>query len=154
MVKNEISLPVRITVLDPPGGVTFRLQDGTMLIEPQFQSEDLIVFDFSIRLKDGDRSRKPRFVGRFVSGSPDDRFVYICSGTLAGQTDSCWTRRAKIKLTDLDWPLIDTVDLETGLQRLSVAFRGRARDGGPSCATVPLEGWTVIANEAAFSQRR
>lgn len=144
VVKKDIALPVRITVLDPPEGVTFKLQDGTMLIDPQHRDDEKIVFDFAVRLKDEDRNRKPRFVGRFVSGPAEDRFVYICSGTLAGQADSCWTRRAKIMLTEIDWDLIDKADVETGLHRLSVSFRGRAKDGGPSCATVPLASWEVI----------
>ncbi len=36
----------------------------------------------------------PNFLGPFVQGPPVGLFVYVNSGTLAGQSDSCWTRRS------------------------------------------------------------
>lgn len=145
-MTRELSVPLRVAVVNPPEGVTFRLQDGTMLIEPDLQAADKIVFDFAVRLKDDNRTRSPRFLGRFVNGSTEDRFIYVCSGTLAGQADSCWTRRAKIKLADISWSLIDEASAEYG-KRIMTSFQGKARDGGPSCATVPLDQWRVVSQK-------
>jgi hypothetical protein len=65
------------------------------------------------------------------------RFIYVCSGTLAGQAESCWTRRAKVPLKTITWELVQRVLLEPA-GRLEARFHGRAGDGGPACATIKL----------------
>ncbi|MCI0388275.1 MAG: DUF5990 family protein, partial [Acidobacteria bacterium] len=46
------------------------------------------------------------FLGDFIWGPRGQRHLGLEAGTLAGQTDSCWTRRAKIGLQTITWELI------------------------------------------------
>ena len=87
----------------------------------------------------------PRFFGDAAQGPPADRFIYVCSGTLAGQAESCWTRRAKVPLKTITWELLQRVLLDPA-GRLEARFHGRAGDGGPACATIKLldEGWRRV----------
>jgi hypothetical protein len=41
------------------------------------------------------------FLGDFAQGVPTDRFVHVNSGAQAGQAESCWSRRAELKLDAL-----------------------------------------------------
>ena len=102
-----------------------------------------MTFEFEVRV--GTRSGgQPNFLGPFVQGPPAGRFVYINSGTLAGQTDSPWTRRAKVPLTSITRALIERARMAGTI--LEVEIDGAGRDGGPACATVPLMsgGWRVV----------
>ena len=102
-------------------------------------------FDLTVRASANGGTAAPRLLGPFTQGPPDGRFVYVCSGTLAGQPDSRWTRRAKIQLGGITGQLIRRA-LKQPEARLEARFIGTAGDGGPSCATVPLidGGWRVI----------
>jgi hypothetical protein len=136
-------LALRITVLDPPPGVTFCLQRGkTDLVPPAASTSNSLSFDFSVRVRQ-DSSRAPNFLGPFTQGPPQARFVYVNSGTLAGQADSCWTRRGKVPLSGLSWELIEQAIASNSALEARIA--GTAKDGGPACATVPLldGGWQI-----------
>ena len=101
-----------------------------------------MTFEFEVRV--GTRARgEPNFLGPFVQGPPAGRFVYINSGTLAGQADSIWTRRAKVPLTGITRALIERARVAGSTLEAEIA--GTGRDGGPACATVPLmsDGWRV-----------
>ena len=41
------------------------------------------------------------FLGPFTQGPPASRFVYVNSGTMAGENATPWTRRAKIPLAGI-----------------------------------------------------
>jgi len=135
---SEFELPLRITLIAPPAGVQFCLQRGSdeLIGEVESTGADLS-FDLSVRVDGKLADGSPRFLGPFTQGPPTSRFVYIRCGTSAGQWGSPWTRRAKIPLTGITWPLI-----RKGT-RLEARYAGTAKDGGPSCATVPLldGGW-------------
>jgi len=98
----DSELPLRIVVEKPPRGVIFWLQrGGSGLVEPTSVSSDTIVFDFTVRVGKSRPDGFPNALGEFAQGTPADRFVYINSGTLAGQPDSCWSRRAKVRVADI-----------------------------------------------------
>ena len=141
---TDFELPLRIIVIAPPKGVRFCLQSGKdQLVQPTLSTGADIPFDLTVRVKDPGNDQPPRFLGPFTQGPPDQRFIYVCSGTLAGQKDSPWTRRAKIPLAGISWPLIKSV-LKRPATPLHATFQGTAKDGGPSCATVPLiGGWRI-----------
>ncbi|MFN0106834.1 MAG: DUF5990 family protein [Bryobacteraceae bacterium] len=131
-MPQRITIPVRITLIDPPPGVMFCLQDRSLArSSPTLSTGADVSFELFIEL-----DANAGVHGRFAMGPPGKRFVYVCSGTMAGQTDTRWTRRAKIPLTGLPFGL-------TAGDRLEAVIGGRARDGGPACATVPLlnGGW-------------
>ncbi|MCA1649767.1 MAG: DUF5990 family protein [Acidobacteria bacterium] len=140
---GETELPLRIAVVDPPAGVRFRLQRGARELEPAVRTTSTaLTFEFVVRV--GKRpDGKPNFLGPFAQGPPARRFVYVNSGTHAGQSGSCWTRRAKIPLTDITWALIDEARAKSGA--LETAIAGTGRDGGPTCGTVRRSaGWRVV----------
>lgn len=138
-------LPVRITVLRPPPDVAFAVQRGKdELLPPSNVSAESLTFDLSIRVSERKGGGGPNVLGPYAQGKPDDRFLYLNSGTLAGQEGSCWTRRAKIKTGGISWELIEQALATTGAV-LEIQIEGRMKDGGPCCATVPFinGGWTV-----------
>lgn len=86
-------LILRIVVLDPPRGVAFAVQRGREQLEAaQVARGSKLRFDVQVQIR-GDRGAVD-FRGPAVQGRRGDRFVYLNSGTFAGQADSCWSRRA------------------------------------------------------------
>jgi len=127
---------IRVIVVGPPPGVRFAVQRGrSELLEPSVEQRDTIQFDFVLRLGSPLPDGSPNFAGEFAQGPPADRFVYINSGTLAGQPDSCWTRRAKLKLMALPRQFVEAaaVASETVIE---ARILGTLGDGGPVCASV------------------
>src|SRR5258708_34937862 len=91
-------LPLRITVVDPPKGVEFRLQRGRSdLVVPTRATRTEIQFDFTLRLGPK-RHRHPTLLGEAAQGPPEGRVVYINSGRRAGQDATCWDPPAKVPL--------------------------------------------------------
>lgn len=138
-------LPLRITVLRPPAGVALAMQKGRdELVPPSRKTQDEIAFDFTVRVADPSAA-SPNFLGPFAQGKPADRFVYVTLGKRAGQADSPWDRRAKIKLGGITREMVEAALREPGAV-LEARYEGIGRDGGPACATVPLldGGWQLV----------
>jgi hypothetical protein len=140
----ERMLPLRITVLHPPAGVTLAVQRGRSdLLPPARQSQDAAVFELSVRVAPRVEGGAPNLLGPFAHGTPVDRFLYVNWGTAAGQPGSRWSRRAKLKTAGIGWALVEET-LATPGAVLEARIEGTGRDGGPCCATVPLlDGWQV-----------
>jgi hypothetical protein len=135
MPDQNVSL--RIIVENPP--VRFAVQRGKdELLEAISATKKQLVFEFSVRARD-DRSDGPNFLGPFAQGPVGDRFVYVNSGTMAGEPGSTWQRRAKVPLGGITWSMIKKGSV------IEARIEGTARDGGPACATVPLlgGGWQI-----------
>jgi hypothetical protein len=148
-------LPLCITLVDPPRGVTFCLQRGKAeLVPPSADSGKQITFDLTVNVDMSLQDKPPSFRGPFVQGPLAARFIYINSGTYARQTNTVWSRRAKVQLGGITWELIEQALAAPGTV-LQAQLMGTGRDGGPVCATVPLldGGWQVCwigaATEAA-----
>lgn len=141
----ERVLRLRVTLLQPPAGVQFCLQRGrSELVDAVVSTGADISFDLTVRAQLAEASGAVRFLGPFTQGPPTARFLYVCSGTCAGQHDSCWTRRAKIPLSEIPSPLVEKCRANSNAG-LEVQIAGCARDGGPACATVPLlNEWRVF----------
>ena len=136
-------IPLRITLVHPPSGVVFCLQRGRAeLVSSTEAAGEQVSFDFILRVHGDRTSGPPNLRGDFAQGPPATRFVYVNSGTLAGQGGSCWTRRAKVPLSGITWELIEQASSNPGTV-LEARIRGTAKDGGPVCASVPLleGGW-------------
>ena len=139
-------IPLRITLVHPPSGVVFCLQRGrSALASCTEASGEQVSFDFALRVHGDPTQGPPNLRGDFAQGPPAARFVYVNSGTLAGQKDSCWTRRAKVPLSGITWELIEEAVSKPGIV-LEARIQGTAKDGGPVCASVPLlgGGWRVL----------
>lgn len=154
-VGYEVLLRIRVEA--PPSSVHFQVQRGRDGLVPSvYRSSSSIEFEFPVRIgtrEDG----SPNFLGPFAQGPPGARFVYINSGTLAGDAQSCWTRRAKVPLTGISWALIRRARSSGAVVATEIA--GVAGDGGPACGTVPLRrDWRAVAFgkdvQAKASERR
>jgi hypothetical protein len=133
----------RIVVVDRLPGVTYALQRGRSgLLPPIRYKATELAFEFYLTIADIDAD-PPRLTGVFAQGPPKKRFVYLNSGTMAGQAESCWTRRAKVPLSGIGKSQLSKASQRDGLV-LEARIRGTAKDGGPACATVPLlSNWAI-----------
>ena len=141
-MDREITL--FINLVNPPKGVGFCLQKGKdELVDYVISKGKDLVFELSARIKEG-KDGSPVFLGDYTQGTPKERFVYICSGKRAGQADTLWDRRAKIPLSYITWPQIEKATYSSKL-KLIASYEATGKDGGPSCATVPLTdgGWKI-----------
>lgn len=140
-----MSTPLRIFIEDPPTGVEWALQVGRdELAAPGKKTSRQICFTTEIRVAPGGGSRTPRLLGPAVQGPPAGRFIYLNSGIRAGQAGSPWDRRAKLPLKGITRSMIREVEARPGAA-LVARIAGKAKDGGPACASVPLlgAGWQV-----------
>jgi hypothetical protein len=130
-------LNLRIVVVAPPPNVTFCIGSKRGGFPGQVRStgHDLM-FEVVARVKEG------RLLGDEIQGPPTARFVYVASGTLAGDAASCWTRRAKVPLSGI------TPAMMAKGGTLVAKIAGVAKDGGPACASVPLLGGKWVAASA------
>ncbi len=62
-----------------------------------------LVWDFTLSVKPGPDPDHPVFLGRFASGPPDDRFVYLSWLSVPRQV---WINRVKARLSGIDWKLV------------------------------------------------
>ncbi|NIM43437.1 MAG: hypothetical protein GTN84_19545 [Hydrogenophaga sp.] len=143
-------LQVILVVEAPPPGVSFAVQSGRDQLLPPFASTgDSLSFAFSLDLGAALADGAFNFRGPLAQGTPAERFVYLNSGTYAGQRQTPWERRAKIKLGDIPR---DLVARAAGRPDLAIEgrLRGTARDGGPVCATVkpPDISWHLASRPA------
>ena len=142
VTREDDTLRLRITVMGHRQGSVCNSNAAGTSSKRRSKFERSMTFEFEVRV--GTRARgEPNFLGPFVQGPPAGRFVYINSGTLAGQADSIWTRRAKVPLTGITRALIERARVAGSTLEAEIA--GTGRDGGPVCATVPLmsDGWRV-----------
>jgi hypothetical protein len=151
--KSDQPIPLRIVVRRPPSGVRFALQRGLTraaeLVPPARVDGDSISFEMTVRLGDPRGAAKLRFLGPYVHGAPDSRFLYINSGQLAGDPASCWSRRAKVWLKAITADQVEAVLRKKGAV-LEAEIEGTARDGGPVCASTNVLGeWRVSLDVVA-----
>jgi hypothetical protein len=130
-------LRFRIVLQAPPAGVDFALQTGRgadhEIVQRQRSAGDDVSFEFSlgVRTVASRTSAPPDFHGPAVQGPPGGRFVYIGSGTSAGQRDTPWSRRLQVPLTGITSAMVERATKDA---RLIIEARvpGTARDGGPN----------------------
>ncbi len=134
-------VPYRIIVDEPFAKVAMRIQKGKdELLEPSHSDPSRLIFEFEVR---ADLSQtEPNFLGPFAHGPKGGRFIYLNSGSYAGQGGTIWARRAKISLVSVTLDMVKNV-LDTPGSRLETTIRGIGSDGGPVCASVKGLEWTV-----------
>jgi hypothetical protein len=80
-ISMESEVPIRLVLVDPPGGVDFGIQRGrgaqyeALFVQQRTQGD--ISFDFSLTVSESRKDGMPNFQGPFAQGPPVDRFVYI-----------------------------------------------------------------------------
>ena len=140
-MKQQIG--IRIRVLGPLKGVAMDVQRGRFELLPPVQktaSELVFEFDIDVDLSSG----SPNFLGVYAQGPKDARFIYVNSGTYAGDPGSAFGRRAKLSLMNITKKQIEGA-LASQSARLETSFPGIGRDGGPTCASVKGLVWEVVA---------
>jgi hypothetical protein len=137
---TEPNVLLRVSVLKPPAGVAHSLQDkDSVPVDMRMSAGKTLVFDIPARLEEGKTGW--RFLGEHVrTEGKTRRFVYVAIGTQAGQTDTCWTRRAKVDLPEITPEMI--AKAKTGMLRLDGSYEGTDCKGEPACATVNPK-WSV-----------
>lgn len=145
--ETSATLRLRILVVSPPAGVVFAVQRGKAELLPAVSTTPgLIQFDLTLRVGGTLPDGSPNYLGEFAQGTPTDRFVYLNSGTLAGEPGSGRTRRAKLKLAAIP-PEMARAAIGNAGQVVQARVRGTMRDGGPICASVKPDavGWQLVA---------
>ena len=119
-----------------------RVQRGRdELLDPTSTTADSISFEFDMTVDmNGDQTN---FLGKYSQGPKDARFVYVNSGTYAGQHVTCWSRRAKISLMGITRDQISEV-VDDSRCCVETVMPGVGRDGGPTCASVKGIEWRVV----------
>jgi len=143
----ESQVQIRLVLVDPPPDVDFGIQRGggtgyeCMFVQRRTGGD--LSFEFPMTVADNRKDGLPNLQGPFAQGPPAGRFIYIDVGTYAGQKGTQWSRRMKIPLLGITWPLIRKATSKPGY-KLSARIPGTGRDGGPNSATVHLLGeWQV-----------
>jgi len=138
----KYQIPFRVVVSSPLTGVTMKVQRGKdELLSPTTLSDSEMSFEFEITVDVTGNSLN--FLGKYAQGPKDARFVYVNSGTCAGQTDTCWTRRAKLSLMSITADKVNKILDDPG-SRFETTMPGTGSDGGPTCASVKGIEWTVV----------
>lgn len=139
----KYQIPFRVIVNGPLRGVKTRVQKGKdELLEPSSISDSALSFEFDISVDvSGD---SVNFLGKFAQGPKDSRFVYVNSGTYAGQSDTAWARRAKLSLMSITKQQIQKAIEDRG-SLMETTMPGIGRDGGPTCASVKGIEWKVAS---------
>lgn len=119
-----------------------RVQRGRdELLDPASTSADAIAFEFELTVDLN--GEQPNFLGKYAQGPKDARFVYVNSGTYAGQHPTPWGRRAKLSLMTITREQISEV-LDDQHSCFQTIMPGVGRDGGPTCASVKGIEWRVV----------
>ena len=155
---SERLVRLRVICKAPPDpdehGANFGLQDNTtaahwMLHAGARKANGDFVFECVARVRPNARTGNPNFLGDFVHGKPDERFLYLswrpkdCRPVQPAMGSSRWSRRMKIHLSGITWQQIEEATQAGGVLEASV--QGTGKDGGTSCASVPLlgGGWAI-----------
>jgi hypothetical protein len=123
---------LRDDAIAPSGDASkpFGLQDKDERLQPPTRRADGVhVFEFELAVGEGPDGR-PNFTGAFASGPRDQRFVYLSWPRLHR---SGYVNRIKMRLADLDWPLIEQAIAHD--RPLEADASGRKAGGG----TVPVD---------------
>ena len=139
-------LTLKIILENPFSGVDFGLQKGSgskyETIQIQRSNDKNLEFEFPITVKINEDGI-PNFLGVFVQGPSNQRFIYIDIGRCAGQHDTGWSRRLKIPLTGIDLNIIKQLSTNSN-KVLEAKVPGTGKDNGPNCATVKsFAGWHI-----------
>ena len=162
LVETERCVRLRVICVAPPPpeqyGAEFGLQDNSTtsdwVIHPgDVQSNGDVHFACECCVRSHPRTQAPNFLGSFVHGGNTERFLYLSwrpkkwRPGLPEPACPAWVRRMKVHLRSITWKQIEQAGRSGGV--LEAVVPGTGRDGGPSCASVPLVGggWVVRKNQ-------
>jgi hypothetical protein len=140
-----MEIAFHIQLIAPPSGVLFGVQKGSgsayVTLDPQMSEGGDMHFSFAVKIKE--LAEGIDFQGPIVQGKPGERFVYLDIGGCAGQMNGLWSRRLKVPLRGISREMIAEYRADEG-SVFETIVPGKAKDGGPNCATVkPFAGWSL-----------
>lgn len=141
-----MTVSIRVLIIAPPPGVLFAVQRGSgELLLPSLANAELLQFDFTLRVGAPLQGGAPNFLGEYAQGPATDRFIYLNSGTLAGQQDSPWTHRAKLKLASLPRELAEAA-IASSEKVIEARVEGTMPNGSPVHASIKPEAvtWQLV----------
>lgn len=131
------ALQIILVLVNPPAGVLFAVQHGRDgLLPPHASTGETLSFAFTMPLGPALPDGSFNYRGPFAHGTPAERFVYVNSGTYAGQQGTPWARRAKVKLAGMPRDLVEAAAGDAH-RAIEARLNSTMRDGGPVCASVP-----------------
>jgi hypothetical protein len=135
------TVPFRVKIERPPEGVVMKVQKGKAELLDPVAADPTLTFEFELTVDlSGER---PNFLGRFAHGPKDARFVYVNSGSYAGQRGTVWNRRAKLSLMTISKEMVEAA-IASKTTRIQSTINGTGTDGGPVCASVKGLEWKVV----------
>lgn len=155
--RIEQRIRLRIVCRNPPPperfGAEFGLQDNSTKAAWVIHAGRILpngdrIFECECRVRPQVKTGAPNFLGPFVQGNAHERFFYLSWRPRewrpgGSEPYGVWLRRMKVHLRSITWEQIDEALKRNGV--LEAVVEGTGRDGGPSCASVPLVGggWMV-----------
>lgn len=137
MQTDAATLQIILVLTDPPPGVVFAVQHGRDgLLPPYASSAEAMSFALTLPLGPTLPDGGFNYRGPFAQGTPAERFIYVNSGTYAGQQGTPWARRAKIQLAGMPRDLVAAA-VGNAHRAMEARLISTMRDGGPVCASVP-----------------
>jgi hypothetical protein len=141
-MSEEVIL--RIVIQNSVDGTLYGLQKGKVpnyqTVQAQLGNGQDLTFSFTVQVKEASESL-PKIAGPFVQGPAGKRFIYIGTGSYAGQPGASWSGRIKVPLSEAVFK--NKLPLE-GNSFLYCTVPGRNVDGKPVFATVkPFGGWFI-----------
>ncbi len=145
--QMKTNLTLHIVLQNPPADYDYGLQKGSGAKYQTVQTQRSVAKDLHFRLDievkgDNQKDTQPGFAGKFVQGSPPNKFLYIDIGAYAGQAGA-FGGRLKIPLTGITWGMVEEMRADSTLA-LETCVPGTGKNGSPNCATVnPFAGWKL-----------
>jgi Family of unknown function (DUF5990) len=147
MKPEQQRVTVRLRCVELPGrsfdgkaDIKVGAQKGDTVVDDVFGDAKQASFDFELRVERNAKTGKPNFLGPYAHGKPTERFLYLCWGQRIG---GAWHgfRRAKIHLSHLDWPTVETAIAAS--RPIEAVLKLTDKKGGPLCASVKGDqiGW-------------
>ena len=139
MTIEKFEITVNLVCRDMPGltfagyrDVHLGIQKGKETVASVPGDVEQAVFSAPLRVQD--RDGRPNFLGPFVHGTPQQRFLYLVWVAEDGDKPKMF-RRAKIHLRHLTWSQLRSA-FDEG-RPITATLRMTDAKGGPLCASVP-----------------
>jgi hypothetical protein len=125
---DESSRPVRVR--EP---VYLGIQKGKQVVGAVPADRHQVTYDVAVHVVKG-KNGFPDFLGAYVHGKPNDRFLYLSRGEVKHGAAFEMFRRAKIRLTHLTWSALRKSIGGGGPLVAEISLTDKR--GGPLCATI------------------
>lgn len=155
---TEVTLRLKIQLVDPPVGYAFCLQRGKGArserldhIEVDEDEKSRVEFELDVVVRASKSRPEPDFFGPYAQGTAGTRFFYVCIGSIQPDLAPRWGGRVKVPFSGIDWRIVEAATKPNCF--LIARYQAARTDGQPVYASVKLldEGWTVQSDDEVVS---